>query len=74
MWVSALLLVVMFIDTIITAFLLGKYQQILREVKGYMLDKCKQDTSSKKVAAPKLDLSNDELLAAARTLIGTRDE
>lgn len=74
MWVSAALLIVMFIDTIITAFLLGKYQQLLREVKGYMLDKCKQDSSSKKVVTPKLDLSNDELIAAARTLMGNRDE
>ena len=73
MWVSAALLIVMFIDTIITAFLLGKYKQLLREVKEARANDA-TPTEVKKVAAPVLDLSNDELLAAARTLIGTRDE
>lgn len=73
MWVSALLLIVMLVDTVITAFLLGKYKQVLREVKEAR-DVNATPCESKKVSAPKLDFSDDELLSAARTLIGTRDE
>lgn len=73
MWVSAALLVVMFVDTIITAFMLGKYKQLVKDVREAKANANTAD-EVKKVRPPVLDLSNDELLAAARTLIGTRDE
>lgn len=73
MWVSAALLVVMFVDTIITAFMLGKYKQLVKDVREAKANASTAD-EVKKVRPPVLDLSNDELLAAARTLIGTRDE
>lgn len=78
MWVSALLLLIIFVDTIITAFLLGKYRGLAKDYRALALSQSNHDDDTDKSLVSAVDaLSGTNLtasqLAELAKYLGTDD-